>query len=253
MAVHTHPNSEKEMNVTGHLTELRNRLIVTVVFFILFFGLGFYFVKDIYHFFESGLDMKLNIISPGEVFWIYFTIAGMVAIAGTLPIFALQVWLFIRPGLTSKERKASLAYIPALFILFIVGLVFGYTVFIKLIMPFLFQLSDGMFNEMFTVERYFKFVIRVTLPFAILFEIPIVAMFLTSLGILTPTFMNKTRKYAYFVLVIIGAAVTPPDFVLQLVVAVPLILLYEVSIHLSAIVYRRKQRKHEEFMKQDSL
>src|SRR5699024_820509 len=110
-----------------------------------------------------------------------------------------------------------------------------------------------MFNELFTVDKYFRFLIRITLPFAVLFEIPIIAMFLTSLGIITPDFMKKTRKYAYFILVIIGAVVTPPDVILQIVVAIPLFILYEISIYLSAIVYRKKQRKHKEFMENDEF
>src|SRR5690625_7622720 len=88
--------------------------------------------------------------------------------------------------------------------------------------------------------------LRVTLPFAILFDISIIAMFLTSLGVLTPAFMRKTRKYAYFILLIVGALVTPPDIVLQLVVAIPLFILYEISIYLSAIVYRKKEKRSEE-------
>ncbi|MFD2045811.1 twin-arginine translocase subunit TatC [Ornithinibacillus salinisoli] len=245
--------NDKEMNLTGHLTELRNRLIVTILIFIAFFIFGFIYVEEIYHFFTSNLDFQLNILSPGEAVWLYFTIAGLVALVGTLPILAYQIWAFIKPGLTPKEQKASLPYIPAIFFLFIAGLVFGYIMFIYLILPFLLSLSEGMFNEMFTTEKYFKFVLRVTLPFAILFEIPIISMFLTSLGLLTPDFMRKTRKYAYFVLIIIGTMLTPPDFILPIIIAVPLIILYEISIYLSKIVYRKKQAKHEEFMKQDSV
>lgn len=245
--------NDKEMNLTGHLSELRNRLIVTAIFFIVFFIAGFIYVKDIYSFFVKDLDFKLTVISPGEIIWIHFTMAGLVAIAVTIPLLAFQVWSFIKPGLTSNERKASIAYIPALFLLFIGGMVFGYFMFIKMILPFLLSLNNGMFNEMFTVDKYFKFLLRVTLPFAILFEIPIVAMFLTSIGILTPEYMRKTRKYAYFILIIIGTIVTPPDFVLQIVVAVPLIFLYEISIYMATIVYRKKQRKHQEFMEKDSL
>ena len=89
---------------------------------------------------------------------------------------------------------------------------------------------------------------RVIIPFALLFEIPIVTMFLTSLGILTPEFLRKSRKYAYLILLIVGALITPPDIFLQLIVALPLFILYEVSIYLSAIVYRRKIRRHKEYM-----
>src|SRR5699024_7572169 len=137
---------------------------------------------------------------------------------------------------------------PATFLLCIGGLVFGYFLFIKLILPFLLSLNDGMFQEMFTVGKYFKFLFRITIPFAIFFEIPIISMFLTSLGIITPAFMRKTRKYAYFILFIAAALLTPPDVFLQLIVAVPLFIIYEIGIFLSGIVYRKKQRKHQEFM-----
>src|SRR5699024_456562 len=244
-------NNEKEMNVVGHLSELRNQLIVTALFFIIFFIVGFIFVKDIYYFFESDISFQLNITSPADTIWIYFTIAGLVAIVGTLPVLSIQLWLFIKPALTPGERKSSLPYIPAIFLLFLGGLVFGYFMFINLILPFLLGLNEGMFNELFTVDRYFGFLFKVTLPFALLFELPIVIMFLTSLGIVTPDFLKRTRKYAFFILLIVGALVTPPDVVLQLVVAVPLFLLYEISIHLSGIVYRRKQPRHKEFMNTD--
>lgn len=242
---------EKEMNVAGHLSELRNRLIVTALFFIVFFFASFIFVKDIYYFFENDIDFKLTITSPSDTLWVYFTIAGLGAIIGTLPVLGIQLWLFIRPGLTPRERKASLSYIPAIFFLFVGGLVFGYFMFIKLILPFLLGLNDGMFNELFTVDRYFRFLFRITLPFAILFELPIIIMFLTSLGIITPHFLKRTRKYAFFVILIVGALITPPDVILQLAVAVPLYVLYELSIYLSEIVYRRKQQKHKEFMEMD--
>lgn len=243
-----HINGEKEMNFGGHLTELRNRLIVTAIVFVLFFIVGFLNVKSIYTFFVNDIDMQLTVISPAEIIWIYFSMAGLIAFAATIPVIAYQLWAFVSPALTSKEKRVSLAYIPASLILFVLGLIFGYVVFIKLIFPFLLSLNDDMFNVMFTVERYFGFLLKLTTPFAFLFELPIVTMFLTSLGILTPAFMVKNRKYAYFVLIVIGVLITPPDFVLQTVVAIPLIIIYEISIQLCKVVYKKKQAQHEAFM-----
>lgn len=240
-----------EMNFTDHLSELRKRIIWTLVFFVAFFVVGFLNVRTIQNFFVEELPFELNMTSPGEIIWIFFTIASIVAIAGTLPVLCLQVWLFIKPALTPKERKVSLAYIPAIFLLFLAGLAFGYVVFIQMILPFLLSLNDGMFNEIYTVERYFKFLFRVTIPFAVLFEIPILTMFLTSLGIVNPMFLVKVRKYAYFILIIIGTIISPPDFILQIVVAIPLIILYEISIVLSRIVFRKKMKNHQEFMEND--
>src|SRR5699024_11281764 len=102
--------------------------------------------------------------------------------------------------------------------------------------------------QLFTVEKYFRFMFQIMLIFGLLFEIPIITMFLTSLGILSPDILRKMRKYAYFILLIVGALVTPPDIFLQLIVALPLFLLYEISIYLSSIVKRRKERKHKSFM-----
>ncbi|UOQ42777.1 twin-arginine translocase subunit TatC [Halobacillus salinarum] len=237
-----------EMNVTDHLSELRKRIIWTLAAFVVFFIIGFVYYRRIYAFFVDGLPFNLHVTSPGEIIWIYFTMATIVALVGTLPFLCLQIWLFVKPALTPKEQKVSLAYVPAIFLLFLAGLCFGYVVFIKLILPFLLSLNQGMFTEIFTVDRYFKFLFRVTIPFAVLFEIPILTMFLTSLGVVNPHFLVKVRKYAYFVLVIIGTIISPPDFILQLVVAVPLILLYEISIMLSRIVYRKKIKNHQEFM-----
>ncbi|MBH0229511.1 twin-arginine translocase subunit TatC [Halobacillus yeomjeoni] len=241
-----------EMNYTDHLGELRKRIIWTLVFFIAFFVAGFLNVGLIQDFFVKDLPFELNMTSPGEIIWIYFTMASIVAIVGALPVFSLQIWLFVKPALTPKERKVSLSYIPAIFLLFLGGLTFGYLVFIEMILPFLMSLNDGMFNEIYTVERYFKFLFRVTIPFAVLFEIPVITMFLTSLGIVNPVFLVKVRKYAYFILIIIGTVISPPDFVLQLVVAIPLIILYEISIVLSRIVYRKKLKQQQEFMEDES-
>ncbi len=238
--------NEKEMNVVGHLTELRNRLMVTGLIFIVLFIVSFINIRKIYLFFRNDIPFELHITSPGEIVWIYITIAAVVALVGTLPILSIQLWLFIQPGLTKRERKASLSYIPFIFILFVGGLVFGYFMFIELILPFLLSLNDEMFVEIFTVEKYFGFMFKLLLPFALIFELPVVAMFLTTLGIITPEFLKKSRKYAYFVLLIVGALVTPPDIFLQLVVAIPLFILYEISVSLASYVYKRKLRKQRQ-------
>lgn len=241
MSAKSDQQHDKEMNLVGHLSELRNRLIVTALFFVIFFIIGFIFWKDIYLFLQKDFTFDLNITGPGEIIWIMISIAGIIALIGTLPILSLQLWLFVKPGLTTRERKVSLTYVPAVFFLFVIGLIFGYFMFIKLILPFLLSLNDGMFNQIFTVERYFRFMFHLILPFAFIFEVPIVAMFLTSLGIITPMFLRKIRKYAYFILLIIGGLITPPDIFLQLIVFAPLCILYEISIYLSSVVYRKKQ------------
>src|SRR5690625_6801654 len=125
------------MNFVGHLSELRNRLMITGISFVLFFIVGFIFVEEIYFFFESDLDFKLTITSPVDIIWVYFTIAGIIAFVCTLPVLSLQLWLFIKPCLTKSERRVSLSYIPVVFLLFVFFLFFVYFIFIKLIFSFI--------------------------------------------------------------------------------------------------------------------
>ncbi|WP_019155877.1 twin-arginine translocase subunit TatC [Robertmurraya massiliosenegalensis] len=238
---------DKELNLVDHLDELRKRIIWSVFAFLVFFIIGFIYVKDIYEWFVRDLDVKLVVLGPSDIIWIYFMIGTIIAIAGTIPVLALQLWLFVKPALKPIERKISLSYIPALFILFIVGLCFGYFVIFPTIMNFLVELSGDMVVTNFTADKYFRFIMNTTLPFGFLFELPVVAMFLTSLGIVNPYVLQKMRKYAYFVLVVIAVVISPPDIMSDVLVTIPLLFLYEISVNLSKIVYKRKLKKEQEW------
>lgn len=243
-------NEVKDMNLVGHLAEIRNRLVVTMVFFIVSFIVSFIFAKPIYNFFQSDIPFKLTVTGVMDALWIHIVIAALLAIICTLPVLSLQIWLFVRPGLTKSERRVSLAYIPVVVLLFVSGLVVGYLLFVHVFVPFLLNWNDGTFNEMFTVDKYFRTLMHVVIPIGIIFEIPIVLMFLTSLGILTPAFLRKYRKVAYLFLLALGGLVTPPDIVLMVAVAVPLFLLYEFSIYLTVIIHRKRIKKHTEYMEE---
>ncbi|RDU36431.1 twin-arginine translocase subunit TatC [Neobacillus piezotolerans] len=236
---------DKELNVVDHLDELRKRIIISAIAFVAFFFVGFAYVEDIYKWFVRDLDVKLIVLGPSDIVWIYFTLASLIAIAGTIPVLATQIWLFVKPALKPVERKISLSYIPALFLLFIAGLAFGYFVIFPNVLSFLVELGGDMLVTNFTAEKYFRFVMNMTLPFGVLFELPAVVMFLTSLGILNPYVLTKIRKYAYFILIIIAIVITPPDPVSDFLVIIPLLLLYEISVNLSKFVYKKRLKKLE--------
>lgn len=238
--------NDKEMHLVDHLGELRKRIIWSAIIFIGFFVVGFIYMKDIYQYFTADLPFQLKVLGPGDIVWIYLIIASVFALVVTVPFICFQVWLFVRPALTPKERRVTLSYIPAIFLLFIGGLCFGYFGIQPLIFDFIMNLSKDMFDPMFTADKYFSFLLQVTFPFAIFFEVPIIVMFLTSIGIIEPKKLRKTRKYGYFVLVIVGTMISPPDFFLQIVVALPLIFIYEISIVLSSFVHRRKMKSNNE-------
>src|SRR5690625_5350677 len=152
-------SSQKEMNIVEHLSELRNRLIVTAVFFILFFIVGFIFAKDVYFFFKEDIDFPLHITGITDTLRIYVKIATIIALVGTIPVFSIQLWLFVKHGLTETERKASLKYIPAVVILFIVGLIFGYLIFFDFLMTFFFFFIVYIYKLYFIVVNHFEYIV----------------------------------------------------------------------------------------------
>jgi sec-independent protein translocase protein TatC len=234
--------SKNDMALIGHFEELRKRLIIILGAFMVLFILAFVYVQDIYQWLVQDLEVQLAILGPSDILWVYLMLSCVVAISGSIPIAAYQIWLFVRPALKDTEQKVTLAYIPSLFLLFIVGISFGYFIIFPIVFQFLLSMSEGMFMTFFTTEKYFKFLLNMTLPFGFLFELPVVIMFLTSLGVLNPYRLQKIRKYSYFVLIVTAVLITPPDFLSDILVVIPLIFLYECSVLLSKVVYKRKQK-----------
>lgn len=223
-----------------HMDELRLRFIISGVGFVIFFLCSLFFVGDIYQYLKKDIDQKLTILSPSDVIWVNVAIAAISALALTIPLITYQLWRFMAPAMTENEKKATLSFIPGLFFLFIIGLSFGFFVIFPMVMTFLVELADDQFQIMYTVTGYFTFMFRLTVPIAILFEIPAVVMFLTRLGLIEPQMLRKSRKYAYFILVVLSVALSPPDFMSDVLLIIPLLLLYEISILLSVWVNHKR-------------
>ncbi|WP_025028588.1 twin-arginine translocase subunit TatC [Caldalkalibacillus mannanilyticus] len=233
---------DQEVELIEHLSELRKRIITTLCAFLFILIFSFVFVQDIYQWLSREWEGKLTILGPSDILWIYFMIAGVIALTFTIPISAYQIWKFVQPALTVQERKVTLAYIPALFILFLLGISFGYFLVFPVVLTFLTALSAEHFETMFTAEKYFSFMFNLTVPFGLLFEIPLITMFLTTLGVIDPYKLVKYRKIAYFLLIVLSVLITPPDFISDILVIIPLLLLFELSVTLSRIVYKRKSK-----------
>lgn len=233
------------MEVTEHLEELRKRIIWTLVMFIGIFIAAFIFVEEIYEWLIRDIDQKLVILGPSEILWVYVILAGVCALALTIPFAAYQTYKYIFPALNMKERKATLLFIPVLFLLFLIGISFGYFIVFPMVLSFMEGLSGDHFQQMYTTEKYFRFMLQMTLPFGLLFELPVVITFLTTIGLLNPMILIKARKIAYFVLVVVAVSVTPPDFISDILVTVPLLLLYEISISFAKMIYKKKYPKDD--------
>jgi sec-independent protein translocase protein TatC len=230
----------QEMNVLDHLSDMRKRLIIILATFVVSLVVCFLFVDHIYHALANRSGEMLAILGPTDILSIYMKLAGVGAIALTIPVAAYQTWRFIEPALTERERRVTLLYIPALFLLFLLGISFAYFVLFPMMYSFILGLSDGNFDLVITANDYFSFMLNICLPFGLLFELPVVVLFLSHLGILNPHRLSKVRKPAYFLLSVISITITPPDLVSDVLVIVPLIALYEISVTISRVIHRKR-------------
>jgi sec-independent protein translocase protein TatC len=232
--------TETYSSILDHLEELRTKIIIALSFFLVSCLVSFLFVNDIYYFLIKDIDQELTILSPGDVIWVNVALAALSGLVITTPLLAFLLWNFMAPAMTPAEKKSTIWYVPALFFLFAGGLAFSFYIVFPLLMNFITDIAGDQFQTMFTVQGYFGFLFRMTIPIAVLFEMPAVFMFLTSIGFINPNQLVKSRKYAYFILIIISVLITPADFLSDILVILPLLLLFEISISCSKFIYRRK-------------
>ncbi len=160
------------------------------------------------------------------------------------PYVLYEFWKFIRPGLLKNERRNARGFIIIASILFFLGVLFGYYIVTPLSINFLgtYQVSDQVFND-FDLDSYISLLRAATLSSGFIFELPILMYFFTKIGLVTPDFLKNNRKYAIVIVLSISAIITPPDIASQIIVTIPILILYEVSIFISKIVYKRQQHE----------
>ena len=235
--------NDKQQTIVEHLSEFRKRFIAVVICFFLAFAFSFVFCADIYRFLTQGFHQKLIVLGPNDILGIYISLASPMAFVVTLPFTIFQIWAFVRPALEKNEARAIILYVPATFACFVSGLLFGYFLITPAILKVLLSLGQGLFETQLTAENYLTFVLHTTVPVACLFELPVIVSFLTSIGLVTPQWLNRYRRYAYFILLVLAVVLTPADFISDIAMTIPLILLYEVSVLLSYTITKRKERK----------
>lgn len=242
---------ERDMTMVEHLTELRKRVIWVLVVFVLALIAGLFLASPvIQHLKESPLagGVPLKSFHPSDALQVYMQFAFVIGLIVTLPVALFHIWRFVSPGLRLQERRVTLYFIPVAFFLFLSGIAFGYYVVFPMAVQFLAGITMGMeVDPNYGIAQYFSFLFNMVIPFGVLFELPIVVMFLTRLRILNPMRLAKMRRIAYFVLAVIAITLTPPDFLSDFMVMIPLLILYELSIGLSKIVYRKQLKEDEEW------
>ena len=191
-------------------------------------------------------DMKLQIINikmSGQ-FLTHMYISIVAGFILSFPYMLWEIWRFVKPAMHSAERKYSQGGVFISTILFMIGILFSYFLIVPLTVNFLgtYQVSSEVTNQI-SLSSYISTVVSVTFAVGVVFELPILVYFLTKIGVLTPDFMKKNRRYMYVILLITSAIITPPDMFSQILVVVPLIGLYEVSIGVSNRIYKKTQQE----------
>lgn len=229
------------MPISGHLLELRSRLVRSVVIISLFFGAALYFSDSLLLFLKRPLHADLIFLSPAEAFWADLKVALFVGFLAALPVILYEIWQFVAPGLLPNERGYFLPFLILSTLLFFVGMAFCYFLALPFALDFLIDYGrKSGINPQISVSMYIDFNLKFLLGFGLVFELPLVMLFLAKIGLLTPAFLTRNRKYAILLAFFIAAVLTPtPDVFNQCVMAIPLILLYEVGIIAIRIFGRR--------------
>jgi sec-independent protein translocase protein TatC len=237
-------NEEQEMRVVEHLSELRRRLIWVIVVFVVAFAGGLAYAEPVVQYFQKNAGIKWHVFGIADGLRVYMQFAFVIALIVTLPFILYHLWRFVSPGLRPHERKAAGVFIVPAFLLFLLGLVVGYYLVFPMIIHFMIAFSERLGAvQTLGLAQYFGFMFNIVIPLALLFELPIVVMFLTRLRILNPLRLRKMRGYAYLALIIVASLISPPDFISHLSVFVPLVILYEISVMVSRIIYRKQLKE----------
>lgn len=266
---------EAEMSFFDHIDVLRKHLLRGLLVVVIFTGAAFWFSDFIFHeiimgpknpdfwtyrmmcklaaefpkligpdFCITHIDAKIINTEMAGQFTLQINSCVMVGIILGIPYLLFELWLFIKPALHDKERRSARGFVAFSSILFFIGILFGYYMICPLSINFLtnFTVSPEIENT-FTISSYLSSVATLTLGSGIIFQLPVVIYILSSIGVMTPAFMRSSRRYAIVIILIIAAIVTPtPDIITMLVVAFPLLILYELSIFISANIERKRNK-----------
>jgi sec-independent protein translocase protein TatC len=233
-----------KMSFFDHLTELRSRIIWSLVPAGVGLVIALYFTDRIMLFLQRPLTRLKSapvFLSPTEYFWTYMKVAMIAGLFIAMPVVLWNVWAFVAPGLHKHERKYAAPFVIIGSLLFLLGGAFALLVVIPFAVQFLvnFGMEKGA-QPMISIAAYTDFILKFTLAFGLVFELPVIITLLSMLGIVTPQFLSKNRKYAILINFVIAAVLTPtPDALNQTLMAGPLIILYEIGIIAARIFGKR--------------
>lgn len=237
---------DKKIPFTEHLEELRRRLLISVAAAGVGFIICYFFSKQLFEILMKPLIISLPpkstliFTSLPEAFFTYLKVSLLAGIFLASPIVLYEIWAFISPGLYRHEKRYVIPFVFFSSIFFIGGALFGYFI----VFPFGFKFFLGFATEyirpMPTIKEYFGFCAKLLFAFGVIFELPLFVLFLSKIGIVNDRMLRKQRKYAILLVFITSAILTPPDVMTQLMMAGPLLALYEISIWVAKIFGRKR-------------
>lgn len=224
-----------------HLDELRGRLVKSIAAVLLA-------ATVVYGYTDTLLLAMIKPVgyvvftSLADAFVAKITLSLYMGLLVTLPFVLYQLWQFVAIALKEEERKYIAYYGPFSLVMFLMGASFGYFVLVPMSAQFLIGFSSDVVVPMITIKNYISFVVTMLLAAGVIFELPLVLMFLTKIGVATPEFLIQKRRHAIVLILIISAVITPPDVITLLIMSGPLLILYEIGIVISKITYQQKLR-----------
>ena len=230
-----------------HLDELRRRLFWLLGAWGGFSLIAGYWHKDVFELLMGpgvqalrARDYTLIVISPPELFFSYVKGAILAGFIASLPVTLYQIWSFVAPGLYQNEKRFALPFVVASTLLFFLGCAFGYTVAFPFVFEYFLSLEADYVTTSWTTKEIFGFTSRLYLVFGLAFQLPVAIFFFSLAGLVTPAGLAAGRKYAIVIIFVASAILTPPDVVSQIVLALPMIVLYESGIWLARLVVKRR-------------
>ncbi len=250
----TQATEDNKMSLTDHLMELRKRLSRSLIALGIGFLVCYYFKESIFEIITRPLTRVLAknsyLIYTGltEAFFTYMKIAFFAALIITSPFILYQIWKFISPGLLPREKKYVVPFVISSSFLFIGGIVFGYFIVLPTAFEFFVSFNNEYLKAMLSFKDYLSLFVTFLLGFGISFELPIFIFFLTKIGIVNAQMLSKQRRYAILIIFLVAAVLTPsPDALSQILMAIPLMFLYEISIFVSKFAEKKKiESAHDE-------
>ncbi|MCL4514620.1 MAG: twin-arginine translocase subunit TatC [Firmicutes bacterium] len=217
------------MTIVEHLGELRRRIIVSSAATAVGSVGGYLLAPRVVRILGRSVG-RLIFVAPAEGFFTYLKIALMIGLVFASPVVLSEIWRFVLPGLTRREERYLRRYVPLIILLFLLGVVFAYLVIYPIALSFFLGFGTMRLKPVMAVGRLVGFVLSLLIPFGLMFELPVVVVILIKLGIIDLNFLLRHRKHAYFWAFVLGAVLTPPDVVSQVLMAAPMIALFEIGV-----------------------